>query len=51
MRCRPDITLPEAAANKTAAMELDLGGEATLFRTEKVWHPLAEWASVLHHYI
>lgn len=52
MWCRADITLPEAAANKTVAMELDLGGEATLFVNGKAFGTRrAEWVSVPHHYI
>lgn len=40
MWCRADITLPEAAADKTVAMELDLGGEAhALCERKSVWHP------------
>ena len=52
MWCRADITLPEAAADKTVAMELDLGGEATLFVNGKAFGTRrAEWVSVPHHYI
>ena len=52
MWCRADITLPEAADNKTVAMELDLGGEATLFVNGKAFGTRrAEWVSVPHHYI
>ena len=52
MWCRADITLLEAAADKTVAMELDLGGEATLFVNGKAFGTRrAEWVSVPHHYI
>ena len=52
MWCRADITLPEVADNKTVAMELDLGGEATLFvNGEAFGTRRAEWVSVPHHYI
>lgn len=52
MWCRADITLPEVAADKTVAMELDLGGEATLFVNGKAFGTRrAEWVSVPHHYI
>ena len=52
MWCRADITLPEAADNKTVAMELDPGGEATLFVNGKAFGTRrAEWVSVPHHYI
>ena len=46
MWCRADITLPEAAANKTVAMELDLGGEATLFVNGKRLAPAGPNGSV-----
>ena len=50
--CRARLTLPEAVRGQAVAMDLDLGGEATLFVNGKAFGTRrAEWVSVPHHYI
>lgn len=46
------ITLPEAARGKTIVMNLDVGGEATLFVNGQAFGTRrAEWVNVPHHYM
>lgn len=50
--CRACVTVPEEAQGQTVAMNLDLGGEATLFVNGQAFGTRrAGWVGVPHHFI
>jgi Alpha-mannosidase len=52
MWLKSTITLPEEAKGQVIVMNLDVGGEATLFVNDKAFGTRrAEWVNVPHHYM
>ena len=50
--CRARVVLPEQAQGQTVAMDLDMGGEATLFVNGQAFGTRrAGWVGVPHHFI
>ena len=50
--CRACVTVPEAAQGQTVAMDLDMGGEATLFVNGRAFGTRrAGWVGVDHHFV
>ena len=50
--CRACVTVPEEAQGQTVAMDLDMGGEATLFVNGQAFGTRrAGWVGVDHHFI